>query len=142
MSCILKFRSLKISLKTSERSFHRREKTEISREASWDIYEIPPFGPSMGVARSGLWAPDSTHPTSSERSVLLLLEHFILFHSNLLSSFRFPFSSSWNLSFLDLGHRYVKYYSVLLKLGIFLCHLSAQSKLSSLQIQVTQLTHC
>ena len=38
MSCILKFRSLKISLKTLERSFHRGEKTEICREASWDIW--------------------------------------------------------------------------------------------------------
>ena len=38
MSCILKFRSLKISLETLERSFHRVEKTEISREASWDIW--------------------------------------------------------------------------------------------------------
>ena len=37
MSCILKFRSLKISLETLERSFRRGEKTEISREASWDI---------------------------------------------------------------------------------------------------------
>ena len=37
MSCILKFRSLKISLETLERSFDRQEKTEISGEASWDI---------------------------------------------------------------------------------------------------------
>ena len=37
MSCILKFRSLKISLETIERSFRRGEKTEICREASWDI---------------------------------------------------------------------------------------------------------
>ena len=44
MSCILKFRSLKISLETLERSFHRREKTEISREASWGMYmKFPPF---------------------------------------------------------------------------------------------------
>ena len=41
MSCILKFRSLKISLETLERSFHRGEKTEISREASWDIWNSP-----------------------------------------------------------------------------------------------------
>ena len=32
MSCILKFRSLKISLETFERSFHRGEKREIGRE--------------------------------------------------------------------------------------------------------------
>ena len=37
MSCILKLGSLKISLKSLERSFRRGEKTEISREASWDI---------------------------------------------------------------------------------------------------------
>ena len=37
MSCILKFRSLEISLEILERSFRRGEKTEISREASWDI---------------------------------------------------------------------------------------------------------
>ena len=37
MSCILKFWSLKISLETLERSFHRGEKTEISCEASWDV---------------------------------------------------------------------------------------------------------
>ena len=41
MSCILKFRSLKISLETLERSFHRGEKIEISREASWDIWNSP-----------------------------------------------------------------------------------------------------
>ena len=41
MSCILKFRSLKISLETLERSFHRGEKTEISREVSWDIWNSP-----------------------------------------------------------------------------------------------------
>ena len=34
--------------------------------------------------RSGLWTPDSTHPTRSERSVLLLLEQFTLLHSNLV----------------------------------------------------------
>ena len=38
MSSILKFCSLKISLETLERSLHRGEKTEISREASWDIW--------------------------------------------------------------------------------------------------------
>ena len=43
MSCILKFRSLKISLETLERSFHHGEKTEISREASWDIWNSPLF---------------------------------------------------------------------------------------------------
>ena len=37
MSCILIFRSLKISLETLERSFDREERTEISGEASWDI---------------------------------------------------------------------------------------------------------
>ena len=41
MSCILKFCSLKISLETLERSLHRGEKTEISREASWDIWHSP-----------------------------------------------------------------------------------------------------
>ena len=41
MSCILKFRSLKISLETLERSFHRGEKTKICREASWDIWHSP-----------------------------------------------------------------------------------------------------
>ena len=41
MCCFLKFRSLKISLETLERSFHREEKTEISREASWDIWNSP-----------------------------------------------------------------------------------------------------
>ena len=41
MSCILKFRSFKISLETLERSFHCREKTEISREASWVICNSP-----------------------------------------------------------------------------------------------------
>ena len=40
MSSILKF-SLKISLETLERSFHRWEKTEIIREASWDIWNSP-----------------------------------------------------------------------------------------------------
>ena len=50
MSCILKFRSLKISLETLERSFHRGEKTEICREASWDIWNSP-FFPS--------WCPKS-----------------------------------------------------------------------------------
>ena len=43
MSCILKFRSLKISLETLERSFHREEKTEIGAKHH-GIYEIPPFG--------------------------------------------------------------------------------------------------
>ena len=38
MGCILKFRSLKISLETFERSLRRGEKTEISREASSDIW--------------------------------------------------------------------------------------------------------
>ena len=42
MSCILKFRSLKISLETFERSFQGGEKTEISREASWDM-KFPPL---------------------------------------------------------------------------------------------------
>ena len=42
MSCILKFRSLKISLETLERSFLRGEKTEICREASWDIWNSRP----------------------------------------------------------------------------------------------------
>ena len=46
MSCILKFRALKISLETLERSFHRGEKTEINREASWDIWNSP-FGLSV-----------------------------------------------------------------------------------------------
>ena len=46
MSCILKFRSLKISLETPERSFHRGLKTEISREASWDIWNSPSCSPS------------------------------------------------------------------------------------------------
>ena len=41
MSCILKFRSLKISLETLERSFHREEKRQICREASWDIWNSP-----------------------------------------------------------------------------------------------------
>ena len=41
MSCILKFRSLKVSLETLERSFHHGEKTEIWREASWDIWNSP-----------------------------------------------------------------------------------------------------
>ena len=41
MGCILKFRSLKISLETFERSFQRGEKTEISREASSDIWNSP-----------------------------------------------------------------------------------------------------
>ena len=41
MSCILKFRSLKISLETLERSFHRGEKRQICREASWDIWNSP-----------------------------------------------------------------------------------------------------
>ena len=41
MCCILKFRSLKISLETLERSLHRGEKTEISRGASWDIWNSP-----------------------------------------------------------------------------------------------------
>ena len=35
------FLSLKISLETLESSFHRGEKTEISREASWDIWNSP-----------------------------------------------------------------------------------------------------
>ena len=52
-------------------------------------------------ARSGLWTPDSTHPTRSERSVLLLLERFILLHSNLLSSFWLLFSYSLNFFFLQ-----------------------------------------
>ena len=38
MSCILKFRSLKIPL--VEPSFSHGEKTEISREASWDALKI------------------------------------------------------------------------------------------------------
>ena len=37
MSCILKYRSMEISLETLKRSLNRGEKTEISREASWDI---------------------------------------------------------------------------------------------------------
>ena len=37
MSCILKFKSLKISFETLKRSLRRGEKTEISRAASWDI---------------------------------------------------------------------------------------------------------
>ena len=41
MSCILKFRSLKISLETLERSFHRGEKRQICREASRDIWNSP-----------------------------------------------------------------------------------------------------
>ena len=41
MSCILKFRSLKISLETLERSFHRGEKRQICRKASWDIWNSP-----------------------------------------------------------------------------------------------------
>ena len=41
MGCILKFRSFKISLETFERSFRRGEKTEISREASSDIWNSP-----------------------------------------------------------------------------------------------------
>ena len=51
MSCILKFRSLKISLETLERSFHRGEKTEISREASWNIWNSP-----LSSALYYLWA--------------------------------------------------------------------------------------
>ena len=47
MSCILKFRSLKISLETLERSFHRAEKTETSREASWDIWNSPLWLPNF-----------------------------------------------------------------------------------------------
>jgi len=41
MSWILKFWSLKISLETLERSLHHGEKTEISRKASWDIWNSP-----------------------------------------------------------------------------------------------------
>ena len=47
MSCIWKFRSLKISLEPLERSFHGGGKTEIRREASWDIWNSP-FSPYMG----------------------------------------------------------------------------------------------
>ena len=36
-----KFRSLKISLEPLQRSFHREEKTEISRQASWDVWNSP-----------------------------------------------------------------------------------------------------
>ena len=43
MSCILKFRSLKISLETLERSFHRREKRQNLPRIYHGIYEIPPF---------------------------------------------------------------------------------------------------
>ena len=43
MSCILKFWSLKISLETLQRSFHRGEKKEIYREASPDISNSSPF---------------------------------------------------------------------------------------------------
>ena len=42
MSCILKFRSLKISLETLERSFHRGEKKLAAKHHG--IYEIPLFG--------------------------------------------------------------------------------------------------
>ena len=48
----------------------------------------------------GSW---QSHPTRSERSVLLLLEHFILLHSNLLSSFRLHFSRSLNFFFLSFS---------------------------------------
>ena len=41
MSSILKFSSLKISLETFEHFFSREEKIEISREASWDIWNSP-----------------------------------------------------------------------------------------------------
>ena len=43
MSFILKFSSLEISLETLESFFSREEKIEISREASWDIRNSPPF---------------------------------------------------------------------------------------------------
>ena len=59
MSCILKFRSLKISLETLERSFHRGEKTEICREASWDIRNSPLSG-------------NSSYPSSSYRGSTVL----------------------------------------------------------------------
>ena len=53
MSCILKFRSLKISLKTLERSFHRGEKTKICREASWDIWNSPLWSDGTKAANWG-----------------------------------------------------------------------------------------
>ena len=54
MSCILKYRSLKISLETLERSFHREEKTETSREASWDIWNSP-------LCNVHSWCTDNTY---------------------------------------------------------------------------------
>ena len=43
MSCILKFRSSKISLETLDHSLHRGEKIELAAKHH-GIYEIPPFG--------------------------------------------------------------------------------------------------
>ena len=56
MSCILKFRSLKISLETLERSFHSGEKTQICREASWDIWNSPLSGQRLACMTGALWA--------------------------------------------------------------------------------------
>ena len=58
MSCILKFRSLKISLEPLERSFHREEKTEICRQASWDIWNSP-FGPGFRRERNARGARET-----------------------------------------------------------------------------------
>ena len=72
MSCILKFRSLKISLETLERSFHREEKTEISREASWDIWNSP-----FWLDRSWITDPDPDHPKGTQPKFITIriLEH-------------------------------------------------------------------
>ena len=63
-------------------------------------FGLQPPSPPRPV-RLWLWTPDSTHPTRSERSVLLPLEQFILLHSNLLSSFWLLFSYSLNFFFLQ-----------------------------------------
>ena len=67
MSCILKFRSLKISLETLERSFHREEKTETSREASWDIWNSP-------LCNVYSWCTDNTYTYTYKTHHWLLTE--------------------------------------------------------------------
>ena len=50
MSCILKFRSSKISLETLEHFLHRGEKIELAAKHH-GIYEIPPFLPAKRSQR-------------------------------------------------------------------------------------------
>ena len=79
MSCILKFRSLKISLETLEHSFHNREKTEICREASWDIWNSPlSVWLYISCRLNRFWEKEETIVLHSIAGLMLINDQFFI----------------------------------------------------------------